>query len=217
MGFLDFAVSYLSKQLNRPDSPLFLPKLIRAQHNPVYDPWVIEEQQLPYLFNHLKAVLKQATITGISNVAIVGEPSVEHDSIVSAEAQFSTALPEPDSICITGTLILMQDTGETLTCDFDATVKKALIGAKITFTEQGSRLQATVNHLQLKVARPYTASLQVNVRVLGADPNWNALVQNKLNEEKHLNILVDLLSGKLAESQTLQSFSDLLTDAINTI
>ncbi|MEK5641765.1 hypothetical protein BK138_09380 [Paenibacillus rhizosphaerae] len=217
MGFLDFAVSYLAKQFNRPDSSLFLPKLIRSQRNPAYDPWVIEEQQLPYLFSHLKAVLKQATITGISNVSVIGSPSVQNDSIVTAQAQFSKALPAPDSITIKGTLMLIQDTGETLTCDFTASAKGASAETKVTFVENGKRLQATVDELKLTIPKPYVQALHVDVRVLGSDPSWNALLQNKLNEEKHLDIMVGLLCGKLAEKQTLQSFSDLLTNAINSI
>lgn len=215
---LEFIIKMLSKKFNDPQSSLFLPKLIKEQGK--YEPYDAGNfdmdlgEGLTLKFSHL-------TVKGGSNAQVDGTPTIQDinpdQSIVRGNIKLSTVddprYPRPVSA---GGRFTLVTEGAELSGEMNICFKNSTSNGEFKVEAQADKtLKVTATQLDYAVPKPYVSSATIDVKVDGESPAWNDVIKKKLNTEKHLGQVVEKLREVISSQDTLNSFSDMLTKAIN--
>ncbi|WP_025680996.1 hypothetical protein [Paenibacillus massiliensis] len=212
---LRFLVQLLSRKLNDPASTFFLPHLIQQQRAPTYDPYEVNSWSISNIIDGMSGTFTKLKITGLSNASVQGLPTVSDNNVISGDGVFLKALKQPASIHITGTATLIQnDNGQRLSGAFSADLTEATVRVQIQLGDHGDQIQADVQEIRLHPPDKLTDIMMVSVNI---DPHYDKFLNARINQNHKLKLIYEKIQGELTSPQTLHSFSELITKAINHI
>lgn len=209
-SIFDAIILKFAKAMNDPNSQVYLPKIIKAQNNPSYEPYDAGDLSFGNIGNEITLDFSKVIVSGLSTAQVDGTPSTRDESpssiYVSSGAVFSMlTMASP---------LIVSFNGQDLKGAVRVSVLQSKASISVHVTSGGDNLNANVTALNFMVNKPYISNINIKVNY---DPNWDNYIDSVLNTENRLEALISKLADKLNSESTRSDFSKALTDALNRI